>query len=64
MCWYLLGLRLSKIQDPEEPAVTSMMEEIICESEDIYGTPIQRELLPLILYRDMIRERWVWRCTF
>lgn len=43
--------------------MTSMMEEIICESEDIYGTPIQRELLPLILYRDMIRERWVWRCT-
>jgi hypothetical protein len=60
MCWYLLGRHLSEIPGPEERVITTMMDEIVAESEYKYEKPIQRELLPIMIYRDMIRERWVW----
>ncbi|EXJ66644.1 uncharacterized protein A1O5_10315 [Cladophialophora psammophila CBS 110553] len=60
MCWYLLGRHLSEIPGPEELVITTMMDEIVAESEYKYEKPIQRELLPIMIYRDMIRERWVW----
>ncbi|KAH8807139.1 hypothetical protein F5884DRAFT_856721 [Xylogone sp. PMI_703] len=63
LCWYLLGRHLAKVPPPEELSVSTMMDEIIYESEDTYPKPIQRELLPMMLYRDMIKERWVWPST-
>ncbi|OAG36684.1 hypothetical protein AYO21_09068 [Fonsecaea monophora] len=63
MCWYLLGRRLMEIPGPEELVITTMMDEIVAESEYKYEKPIPRELLPIMIYRDMIRERWVWPAT-
>ncbi|OQV02232.1 hypothetical protein CLAIMM_07466 [Cladophialophora immunda] len=63
MCWYLLGRHLSEIPGPEELVITAMMDEIVAESEYKYEKPTQRELLPIMIYRDMIRERWVWPAT-
>ncbi|KIX94712.1 uncharacterized protein Z520_09402 [Fonsecaea multimorphosa CBS 102226] len=63
MCWYLLGRHLSEIPGPEDHVITAMMDEIVAESEYKYEQPIQRELLPIMIYRDMIRERWVWPAT-
>ncbi len=55
-----MGRRLSMISGPGEPVISTMMDEIICESEYIYKQPIQKELLPMVIYRDMIQERWTW----
>jgi hypothetical protein len=63
MCWYLLGRRLSEIPGPEEVVITNMIDEIAAESEYKYERPVHRELLPVMIYRDMIRERWVWPGT-
>ncbi|OAP64180.1 hypothetical protein AYL99_00152 [Fonsecaea erecta] len=63
MCWYLLGRQLAEIPGPEDLVITTMMDEIVAESEYKYERPIQRELLPMMIYRDMIRERWIWPAT-
>lgn len=62
IAWHCLGQRLSKFQVTEDPMITIMMNEIVSESEYSYGAPIQREVIAMTLYRDLIRERWIWHC--
>ena len=64
LSWYLLHQRLSLAKTQTEPAIVRIIDEIARESQGQFAAPNHKEVLPMMLYRDLIRERWVWRCKF
>ncbi|KAJ5811674.1 hypothetical protein N7474_007975 [Penicillium riverlandense] len=61
LTWYLLGIRIFGKPEKPDPTINSIIDEMVTESEGAYEPPIQREVLPLMLVEDLLRERWVWQ---
>ncbi|CAK7222013.1 hypothetical protein SBRCBS47491_004723 [Sporothrix bragantina] len=61
IAWYCLGQRLAKLPDGGDPLVARMLDEVVSESQYSQRTRVQRETIAMILYRDLVRERWIWK---
>ncbi|CAK7238130.1 hypothetical protein SEUCBS140593_010356 [Sporothrix eucalyptigena] len=61
IAWNCLGRRLAKLPGSSDPMVDRILDEVVAESQYSQRTRVQRETIAMILYRDLIRERWIWK---
>ncbi|CAK7217533.1 hypothetical protein SCUCBS95973_003187 [Sporothrix curviconia] len=63
IAWHCLGQTLGALPRSShgDPMVTRMLDEIVAESQYAQHPRVQRETIAMVLYRDLIRERWIWQ---
>lgn len=60
--WYFLRLHIFESSEVPDVTLLNLFEEVIAESDGEHEIPARRELLPLMLYQELFREKWVWQC--